>query len=168
MVLASCKKVRAPRRLAARTGGAAVKPPMARANWGGRLLKYILDIRRDCQKRHRNPAALPRASPTAGSRTTSMSPAAAAARRSISLHEISSVTAQPRRRNSRPTASPGNKCPPVPPQAMATTWGEPEVAAGLFIAQLWGSIKWIGFRLRRVGGKPGNAQQKANAHQHQQ
>ena len=65
---------------------------------------------------------------TAGSVAVRRSPNPWTAAWSTSFGEISSVTWVPLAASSRPTASPGKRCPPVPPQAMATKgrMGEPD------------------------------------------
>jgi hypothetical protein len=115
----SCKKVRAPHRRAAKRGGALVKPPMAKAACGGRGRKSSLEARYDLAKAEKNAHARPRVSPTAGSVWTSNSGACRIPCWSTSLAEMSRMTSQPRRASCPATASPGKRCPPVPPQASA-------------------------------------------------
>src|SRR5206468_10813311 len=87
---------------------------------GGCDWKYFLAARYDWLKPRTKASSLPRCKPTAGSVTISMPDAAFTACWSTSLGEISNVTAQSRWTNCSATASPGNRCPPVPPHAMAT------------------------------------------------
>src|SRR5262245_47979954 len=54
MVLDSCRKVFAPSERAARTGGAAVKPPIASTACGGLVLKSFLAARHEFQNPRAN------------------------------------------------------------------------------------------------------------------
>ena len=56
--------------------------------------------------------------PTPGTRSMRNSPRPCVASESISFSEMMSITRCPRAISTSPTASPGNKCPPVPPAAM--------------------------------------------------
>ena len=72
------------------------------------------------QRRRHGANKPPRLKPTAGKVATCTPVAVWTACWSTSLGEIKTVTAHPRCRNCSATARPGNKCPPVPPHAMAT------------------------------------------------
>ena len=120
-VFDSCRKVTAPARFPASTGGALVKPPIASTACGG----ASRNARRAARK-ERTPAAakagrLPPARPIAGRVTISNSSARHwTACWSTSFGETRRITSQPRATSSWPTARPGNRWPPVPPHAMAT------------------------------------------------
>src|SRR5580698_4690107 len=75
---------------------------------------------------------------------------------STSFSEMISVTSHWRRSNWRPTAMPGNRCPPVPPQAMTMCF------------TLLVSLIRFSFFVRVPGGPrlPGYAQEHADARQH--
>src|ERR1051326_3447668 len=82
--------------------------------------------RRLSAKRPKNPKILGEngdGNPTLGSFSKQNSFRPVIARESISFSETKSMTSCPRARSTSATASPGNKCPPVPPHAITVFIG---------------------------------------------
>jgi hypothetical protein len=119
IVLDSCKKVCAPHRLPARIGGALVKPPIAKTASGRFVLNTLFAAPYDFLNPRKNAISPPRCNPIAGNVTISIPDADFTPSWSTSFGEINNVTAHPRCKSFSATDSPGNKCPPVPPQAIA-------------------------------------------------
>src|SRR5678815_30429 len=120
MLFDSCRNTRAPKRFPASSGGALVNPPMARIAFGGEERKSLRDARYERMNPAKKASDWPRLRPTAGRVEISIPEMDLTASWSTSFGEIRSETRQFADLNCSATAKPGNRCPPVPPHAIAT------------------------------------------------